>query len=256
MTLGEKIKKARMDMGLSQRQLCGEMITRNMLSQIESGKAGPSMTTLQYLAGQLGKPISYFLEEDALCPVDQALEAAREAFSKENFLQALELLSQGSEKSEEAAFLEYLCLAALARDALQQQKLPYARQLLEKAAQVQTIYKTQVLETERQLLYLLCGGDGALFMDERPLLLRAEKVLEENNTAAAARYLDACDRQDARWALLRGKTFFLEKNYPAALETLKGAEKAFPRQALPLLEACCKELEDYKQAYYYACLQR
>ena len=23
-----------------------------------------------------------------------------------------------------------------------------------------------------------------------------------------------------------------------------------------LLEACCKELEDYKSAYYYACLQR
>jgi transcriptional regulator with XRE-family HTH domain len=35
-----------------------------MLSQIENGSAKPSMDTLRYLAGQLGKPMGYFLEED------------------------------------------------------------------------------------------------------------------------------------------------------------------------------------------------
>ena len=43
MTLGEKIKQARQEAGLSQRQLCGDAITRNMLSQIENGSARPSM---------------------------------------------------------------------------------------------------------------------------------------------------------------------------------------------------------------------
>ena len=32
MELGEKLKQARLEAGLSQRQLCGEEITRNMLS--------------------------------------------------------------------------------------------------------------------------------------------------------------------------------------------------------------------------------
>ena len=35
MTLGEKIRQARLEAGLSQRQLCGGEVTRNMLSQIE-----------------------------------------------------------------------------------------------------------------------------------------------------------------------------------------------------------------------------
>ena len=63
MTLGEKLKAARLEAGLSQRQLCGDVITRNMLSQIENGSARPSMDTLGYFAGKLGKPISWFLEE-------------------------------------------------------------------------------------------------------------------------------------------------------------------------------------------------
>ena len=63
MTLGEKLRQARLSAGLSQRQLCGEQITRNMLSQIENGTANPSMATLQYLAQRLGKPIGYFLED-------------------------------------------------------------------------------------------------------------------------------------------------------------------------------------------------
>ena len=60
MDLGEKIKAARLGLGLSQRQLCGEAITRNMLSQIENGSAKPSMQTLRYLAERLGKSVSYF----------------------------------------------------------------------------------------------------------------------------------------------------------------------------------------------------
>ena len=46
MELGEKIRQARLDAGMSQRQLCGDEITRNMLSLIENGSAKPSMKTL------------------------------------------------------------------------------------------------------------------------------------------------------------------------------------------------------------------
>ena len=73
MTLGEKLKQARLEAGLSQRQLCGDVITRNMLSQIENGSARPSMDTLKYLASRLGKPVSYFLEEEAEVPANLAV---------------------------------------------------------------------------------------------------------------------------------------------------------------------------------------
>ena len=65
MTMGEKLRQARMEAGLSQRRVCGDRITRNQLSLLEHDRVGPSLETLQYLAGQLGKPVSYFLEETA-----------------------------------------------------------------------------------------------------------------------------------------------------------------------------------------------
>ena len=50
MNMGEKIRHARQAAGLSQRQLCDGIVTRNMLSQIENGSAKPSLATLQALA--------------------------------------------------------------------------------------------------------------------------------------------------------------------------------------------------------------
>ena len=73
MELSQKLKQARLDAGLSQKALCGDRITRNMLSQIENGSAHPSMNTLRYLAAQLGKPLSYFLEDDAVTSPNQEL---------------------------------------------------------------------------------------------------------------------------------------------------------------------------------------
>ena len=81
MKIGEKLRLARLEMGVSQRQLCGDVITRNMLSQIENGSARPSMDTLIYLAGQLNRPVSYFLEEDtALSGNGLCMEKARQAY--------------------------------------------------------------------------------------------------------------------------------------------------------------------------------
>ena len=83
MELGQKLKHARQAAGLSQRQLCGDVITRNMLSQIENGNAQPSMATLQHLAKQLGKPVSFFLDEEPASGNQQRILQARSATSEE-----------------------------------------------------------------------------------------------------------------------------------------------------------------------------
>lgn len=62
--LGQKIKKIRKELKMTQTQLAGNEMTKSMLSQIENNLAMPSMKNLQYLAFRLGKPASYFLEED------------------------------------------------------------------------------------------------------------------------------------------------------------------------------------------------
>ena len=93
MTIGEKIRLARQEAGLSQRQLCGQQVTRNMLSQIENGSARPSVDTLTYFAAQLGKPVSYFLDEDSLSSPNQAIMAsARAAYAAHDYDGALTAL--------------------------------------------------------------------------------------------------------------------------------------------------------------------
>ncbi|MDD8000783.1 helix-turn-helix domain-containing protein [Bacillus cereus] len=63
-TLGEKIKTLRKEKKLTQTELAGSELTKSMLSQIENGKATPSMKTLQYIAEKLGCETSFLLEED------------------------------------------------------------------------------------------------------------------------------------------------------------------------------------------------
>lgn len=62
-TLGKKIKELRLQKKLTQAELAGDTITRNMLSQIENGIAQPSVTTIVELAEKLGTPTEYFFSE-------------------------------------------------------------------------------------------------------------------------------------------------------------------------------------------------
>jgi len=70
--LGKKLKEARLAKKMTQSDVVGNYITRNMLSQIESGAAFPSIRTLEYLSGVLEVPMSDLLaeseEKQVTCP--------------------------------------------------------------------------------------------------------------------------------------------------------------------------------------------
>ncbi len=63
MNIGEKIKNLRSSKLMTQKELAGDVITRNMLSQIENGAALPSLQSLIYLANRLGVQPGYLLTE-------------------------------------------------------------------------------------------------------------------------------------------------------------------------------------------------
>lgn len=265
MDLGQKLRQARQAAGLSQRQLCGVEITRNMLSQIENGTARPSMDTLRYLARQLGKPISYFLEEQAVTSPNQAVMAqAKKAFGEKDFGKALTVLSEYQESDPvfnwERHFLEALSCIELAEHAISEHRLPYAVQLLEQAAAagVKTPYFGSALERRRLLLLASATNRPvSLPSDDQALLLRAKTALELDNPARAEQYLDAVEDQTTpEWNLLRGRACMALGKFDQALPCLKAAEEQYPKEAVPDLEHCCRELEDYKGAYFYACKLR
>lgn len=62
-TLGQKIKALRLEKKMTQADLAGDTITRNMLSQIENGVAQPSVSTILELADKLDVPTEYFFSE-------------------------------------------------------------------------------------------------------------------------------------------------------------------------------------------------
>lgn len=164
MELGEKIRQARLDARLSQRQLCGDVITRNMLSQIESGKAKPSMATLQYLAGQLGRPVGYFLDEEVARSSNIDIMAeARQAYAAGNHAAVLSKLEQ-YQQPDELFDQEYFYLSALAALALGEEKLEQgdalaAVPLLEQIHRSSIYYRQDM---ERQRRHLLSRGYEAL----------------------------------------------------------------------------------------------
>ena len=62
--LGRRLKEARLARRMTQSEVVGDFITRNMLSQIESGSAMPSVTTLEYLSKRLEIPFEQLMEDE------------------------------------------------------------------------------------------------------------------------------------------------------------------------------------------------
>ncbi|HUQ41845.1 MAG TPA: tetratricopeptide repeat protein [Candidatus Limnocylindrales bacterium] len=59
--LGERVRTARRERGMSQAQLAGEELTKGFISQVESGLVRPSVRSLQIIANRLSKSLDYFL---------------------------------------------------------------------------------------------------------------------------------------------------------------------------------------------------
>ncbi len=64
MTLGERIRLARKSAGITQTELAGNFITRNMLSKIENDSVYPSLQTLLYISERLRIPVGEFFTDD------------------------------------------------------------------------------------------------------------------------------------------------------------------------------------------------
>lgn len=64
-TLGEKIRLARKEAGMTQKALAGEEYSAAFISQIERGIIHPSVQSLQVLAARLKRPVGFFMESEA-----------------------------------------------------------------------------------------------------------------------------------------------------------------------------------------------
>ena len=270
MELGQKLRLARQEAGLSQRQLCGEVITRNMLSQIENGSAKPSMETLRYLAGRLGKSVSFFLEEDAvLSPNCKVMEQAREALKKQDAA-ALRAALDGYQSpddvfEEERKLLTIHCLVLEAEEAVRTGREIYAQELLDRAEEAArtALYFTEELSGKILLLKSrLKSADLEAICRKLPsldevLILRAKGALAAGEFVRALHLLESVvDKSGADWNFLRGELYLIEKDYMQAAKCFHQAEEVMGQAVFSKLETCYREMENFQMAYTYACKQR
>lgn len=64
LSLGEKIKRRRKELGMTLKDLAGDRITPGQISLVESSKSNPSMDLLEYLANCLNISIEYLMESE------------------------------------------------------------------------------------------------------------------------------------------------------------------------------------------------
>ncbi|OMF39137.1 XRE family transcriptional regulator [Paenibacillus sp. BGI2013] len=85
--IGPKIREIREQLGLSQKQLAGEDMTRSYISLIEKGRAVPSQRMLKIIARRLNTPMEYFLGGSATTDTDigeAVLDKAKAYYAEQN----------------------------------------------------------------------------------------------------------------------------------------------------------------------------
>ena len=265
MTMGERIRQARIEAGLSQRQLAGEVMTRNMLSALEHDGANPSIATLKYLSEKLCKPIGYFLgEEVPRIPELEEMERARNWFSLREYGKCLKELEELHYEAFQAerSLLRTVCYLELAEQARIEGKMLYSKSLLEKCASAMEngVYLKQVLERRWLISSALVAQDrerlvltAKIAPEDEVLLLCAAREMELGALGKAAALLEAAENQKtAWWNYLRGELYFRQQVYDMAAKYYHSCEEQLPERVLQRLEICYREQGDYKMAYYYA----
>ena len=281
MQIGEKIKTLRQSKLMTQSELAGTQITRNMLSSIEHGTALPSLPTAIYLAERLNVPVGYLFaegEEELGYRKMTAIANIRRAFAAKDFSGTLALVQTlpANESDDELSFIRAQCEFGLARAALNEGRLRPAALALDRAlrAAAQTIYDTGALRSRVAVYFRYLAtvsstiSSDVLDVDEienaRALgddvceYVRALELLENGYEGVSAEFYARYPDSPYGTRLLA-----LEQmragDYPAALRTLEGL---LPREDLTFgvllydvfgdLELCYRKNDDYKRAYEFA----
>ena len=158
MNIGQKIKMIRTEKLMTQNELAGGAITRNMLSQIENGSANPSLSTVQYIAERLGVPAGYLLsegEEEFVFNKTRVMKNIKRAYTDRNYELCREMcLSSFDELDDELELILTDCCVGIAVEQIKGGCLRSACEMLDEAVRhsQRTIYSTV---TQLNRVYLM-----------------------------------------------------------------------------------------------------
>ncbi len=281
--LGKKLKSERLARGLTQAELCGEFVTRNMLSRIENGLATPSLETLSYLADRLGVPAGYFIDDSMDEREERSRrlrELAKNEFSGGDYELCLQYLGEIPDKDEGIIFAELNCFYALGYEQLMEAELSSAEKsfsrVIELRGSARDNFKSIVLDARTLLTYIKSFKSS---MGDRRVSLKAVSecfgssldvvifarlftLIENGEFDAAKKAMSVTVFSDEGIrALSDGLVLFKEEKYSESKKKLIDAvsHEIYPMLKVlgySLLEVCSAELKDFENAYQYSRLER
>lgn len=266
MTLGEKIKALRKRKAMTQSSLSEGIVTRNMLSQIESGKASPSLDTLKLLSERLGISVSYLVSDDEnefFYEKEKRIGRIKELYRQFRFSDCVKECSLLSERDDEINLILANCYFNIAKYHVLYGSLVRGLSGFEKMLEHarETVYDTTAIRNVSMLYIALCKNIKSPLLEfERE---KFEYILE--NTLDYEFYKYIIKDYDYKYKNENFKNHVLakkkmaERDYRGALELLLRVEnnkKDYNSHVFFAvysdIEACYKQLLDFEGAYRYA----
>lgn len=281
MSIGQKIKELRSAKMMTQQELAGDYITRNMLSRIENGFALPSLPSLLYIADRLGIQAGYLLadgDEEYHYKKTASMPDIMSAYAAKDWHICKDLCENLGGNDNEIEYLIFLCLFNEAKDLFHAGVLRQAAELF-KSARLQsqkTVYPLQSLVGECDT-YLLCIStiSPSLSADIEVVASPPLSSLSDSFCRYFS-FLHFFDSQDLSMLELlandiqspedevysihiAAKIKMKSRQFNEAYHLLKRILSSDINISAPMLffvfsdlEVCCRELSDYRGAYEYS----
>ena len=287
MDIGKKIKKLRTEKLMTQSELTGGEITRNMLSRIENGAALPSLGTVMYLASKLGVPAGYLLsegEEEFIYHKTAVMKNVRRAYTDKNYEICRDMcLTEFEEFDDELELILTDSCLGIAEESMRSGHLHKACAYLDEALRHSqlTMFDTTTQKNSIGIMFgLLKELSPALDSDEADIFISEDMFHPAVFGNVFCKYLTVILDSD-KYALfvddlekngnklteydklfilhLKARELMKEEDFTSAIEaltTLVNSETVPERLLLYLacsdMEICCRETEDYKGAYEFS----
>lgn len=267
MSIGDKIRSARLEKNMTQSQVAGDKITRNMLSAIESGKASPSLDTLYYIANKLDLKISYLFSEDineSEYNKTKLMPEIKKAYVHENYAYCISLIEQLNYIDDELSYIHARCNFELGVTAAMKGAFLTAEKQLTMALEYasKTVYDTKNLEYKVPLYISFLKNVNAPLLDfDKDAFF---KNMSDDSDLEFYKYVTNdwefpyTNPMFKKHAIAKNK--MKERKYYDAIEILREIEdekSAYNYNAYLMysvysdLDNCYKQILDFESAYKY-----
>ncbi len=268
MTIGEKIKAARIERSLTQSELVDGRITRNMLSAIENGKANPSMETVAYLAERLNLPASYLLANDDdkdFYIKKELMPQIKKAFIQKKYHLCESLISKIEDLDDDLFYILANINFELGKKAVLSGELNTAKSYLEyaKTCCSKTFFDTSAIQCMIPVYYALASNIASplLEFDDAEFKQKIGSLLDWELYRYMLNDLEYEYENPLYRLHFTAKKMIKERKYIDAIKVLTEAEESKSTSGYNAyavfgvysdLELCYKQILDFENAYKYA----